>query len=1061
MKNAKRFGRYVISAVLIVCMLAGIGLTHISGYADEAVQEGSAAEHAATAEDHVSETASSDKAGKSTEHVEKAPAKSSSASADSGSKAGSGSAETSAPANNGSASAESAPKAGSGSNQATAPANTSSAPAESAPKAGSGSGETAAPANNGSAPAESAPKAESGSGETAAPANNGSAPAESAPKAESGSSETTAPANNSSASGDSGNNAGSGSSETSAPANNSNASENSNTEAVTGGKDNSASADNTSVSDHPVPEADLSGNETAVKAENNSATEVSDSAEAVVAVAVSDETGANTTASKEDVNSREDERTIVNDISEENPDNTGTSGTKGYAAGVVADGAETEKSEDPAFCYEVDFSFDGNKFVLQGDTSDELNAVLDQLGLSGEVSSVVSSNPELFSCEQVDGVWMISANSAFASDESLTVTLEDGNVLEIKANDDFAGNSSRKIMCVYDDETKTLTIKLADNEEVPVIDKLDGESDEERSERLSAYAVQDIGGETGLLKSLSSIVEKIVLMEGVTGIGWDENRPNSKGVFQGFTALTEVEASSTLVNIGWSAFRKCTNLKVFDFASCTNLETIRQQAFSTTALEEADMSECENLETIGRGAFEYDSSLKSVTIPTAVKAIDDTAFNNCTGIETVVYNAADYEYCFTNNSKDKCEWFSSKTFKASNSLTLEIGSDVEILPRGFFKAFVNAGEQVSFVGVDDGDPDTVSGRIVKVHEMAGDNGNEPFRNFPSEVIVDESGVLYKNNGNGIEMLYVSSGITQYTLPDEIIVDGEAFTENTVDYSSFGRVIRYSVAVDSRENITFEGSMPEFRASGRVLAVADTVNALSSDDLTGLTCTAVAEDGTIYRYELIGWLCGEDEIDLGAEVTLNGDGDVTLTARWSVTVIPAEDEVPETPEDAPSETPETPEDAPAETPETPEDVPAETPETPEDAPAETPETPEDVPAEDPEDAADVPVNAPVAAQTRTADNVPAVKTADNEVLQTNGEEIAVPGNVSDTVEELSVHVDTYEEAPVIEEILDEETPLAAQTESESSDILVLSLVMIMIIIAMFIYMIINKKQEENN
>ena len=131
---------------------------------------------------------------------------------------------------------------------------------------------------------------------------------------------------------------------------------------------------------------------------------------------------------------------------------------------------QTEKAEEipsqPA-AYEVDFAYNGQTFVLQGDSSSNLDVLLADLGVSGSVAAVSSSNPDFFSCEQVDGVWVVSAKNGFTSAESLSITFEDGTVLDLNVNDDFAGNSSGLIMCVYDEETQTLTIKLADGADIP------------------------------------------------------------------------------------------------------------------------------------------------------------------------------------------------------------------------------------------------------------------------------------------------------------------------------------------------------------------------------------------------------------------------------------------------------------------------------------------------------------------------------------------------------------------------------------------------------------------
>ena len=564
---------------------------------------------------------------------------------------------------------------------------------------------------------------------------------------------------------------------------------------------------------------------------------------------------------------------------------------------------QTEEAEEipsqPA-AYEVDFAYNGQTFVLQGDSSSNLDVLLADLGVSGSVAAVSSSNPDLFSCEQVDGVWVVSAKNGFTSAESLSITFEDGTVLDLNVNDDFAGNSSGLIMCVYDEETQTLTIKLADDAEIPEL-FIEGESAEDRLARLSQYAVQDLGGQKGLLRSLRNDVKTLVIEEGVTGIGWDENRGKSWGVFQEFSALTCVKTCSTLVNIGFSAFRKCLNLTDFDFESCVNLETMRQQAFSVTAIEEADLSNTQ-LTVIDSGVFACDapyvdqlaSTLKTVSLPSTVTVIYDNAFDRRDSIESITYDAAHYDHSVLSNGGNKV-YLSSNTFKASTGYTVNVGSDVEYLPEGFFKAFNNTDQDINFLGRDDNDPDTVSARVVELEEGAINierrYTREPYYSFPSSIIVDETGVVYEAAEDGLRIIYFSPSVSQYVLPESVSVNGEAIAVNAESISAYadGQTIcklSYSLDPDnSREDLTIDGELPAFRTSSQVFIVnsgADEIASFSSDDLLEISYTGTAADGARYRYDLIGWIVDGEEIELGAVLKL--DGDKTLSPRWAETKI---------------------------------------------------------------------------------------------------------------------------------------------------------------------------------
>ena len=94
----------------------------------------------------------------------------------------------------------------------------------------------------------------------------------------------------------------------------------------------------------------------------------------------------------------------------------------------------------------------------------------------------------------------------------------------------------------------------------------------------------------------ASRTNRIVLEEGITGIGWTYlyDRGNYKpqypsnyvidssktDLFKNFQALTEVIPCSTLQRIGWSAFNGCKKLSSFNFAVCYNLIEIMNQAFN-------------------------------------------------------------------------------------------------------------------------------------------------------------------------------------------------------------------------------------------------------------------------------------------------------------------------------------------------------------------------------------------------------------------------------------------------------------------------------------------------
>ena len=145
----------------------------------------------------------------------------------------------------------------------------------------------------------------------------------------------------------------------------------------------------------------------------------------------------------------------------------------------------------------------------------------------------------------------------------------------------------------------------------------------------------------------SGRVNRIVLEEGITGIGWTYSYGAKQGaeIFQGFSCLTTVNACSTLRQIGWSAFRKCGSLSYFNFSSCGSLEMIGQQAFSPAAsLSTADLRGCGSLSYIGPSAFCQDSrtGLKVYLPAHEIATIGSNAFKNAEAIEAARRISIDY-----------------------------------------------------------------------------------------------------------------------------------------------------------------------------------------------------------------------------------------------------------------------------------------------------------------------------------------------------------------------------------------------------------------------------------
>ncbi|MBR2561926.1 MAG: hypothetical protein IKE31_07240, partial [Eubacterium sp.] len=101
-----------------------------------------------------------------------------------------------------------------------------------------------------------------------------------------------------------------------------------------------------------------------------------------------------------------------------------------------------------AIVYTVDFEYevDGRvyQFSINGGTSISLRELLVILGVIeaeradafvADIDSVVFSNPAYVEVVKIPGDWMLNSLQAFSTEESLTVTMKDGSVFEIRVTD--------------------------------------------------------------------------------------------------------------------------------------------------------------------------------------------------------------------------------------------------------------------------------------------------------------------------------------------------------------------------------------------------------------------------------------------------------------------------------------------------------------------------------------------------------------------------------------------------------------------------------------------------
>ncbi len=151
-------------------------------------------------------------------------------------------------------------------------------------------------------------------------------------------------------------------------------------------------------------------------------------------------------------------------------------------------------------------------------------------------------------------------------------------------------------------------------------------------------------------------VTSITIPEGVTDIGFQ--------AFSGCTGLTSITIPDSVTDIGTEAFKGCTSLtsitipesvtqiQDYAFSGCTSLTTLNFNAESCTysyygfypflncPLETVIIGE--NVKQIPAYFMSGQDAVSSITIPEGVTYIGTDAFNGCTGLTTLNFNAENY-----------------------------------------------------------------------------------------------------------------------------------------------------------------------------------------------------------------------------------------------------------------------------------------------------------------------------------------------------------------------------------------------------------------------------------
>ncbi len=188
---------------------------------------------------------------------------------------------------------------------------------------------------------------------------------------------------------------------------------------------------------------------------------------------------------------------------------------------------------------------------------------------------------------------------------------------------------------------------------------------------IDAFPVTKIADQHMQSDYRNETVKKIVLPETVKEIG--------KNAFMNCVALEDIVLPSSLEHIRSQAFYGCTSLKSVHIKSDC-IDGTSYQAFAGCGIESAIL---ENVTVIPYEFF-VKSGLKSITLPSSVKHIENGAFSGCGKLETVILS-------------EGIEKIDSKAFKSTAIKEIVIPNTVKELTERAFIDCVSL-EKVTFNG---------------------------------------------------------------------------------------------------------------------------------------------------------------------------------------------------------------------------------------------------------------------------------------------------------------------------------------------------------------------------
>ena len=179
-------------------------------------------------------------------------------------------------------------------------------------------------------------------------------------------------------------------------------------------------------------------------------------------------------------------------------------------------------------------------------------------------------------------------------------------------------------------------------------------------------------------RDYESSIKSIIIEEGITSI--------DEFVFNDLVSLTNVSFPSTLTRIGNFAFDGCHSLTTVNFPvnliqigdcafrNCSflqdvklpnNLRIMGTNCFKGTAIKTIEIPS--SMITIPQSAFEECYYLETITLPNTIRGIDTCAFENCSGLRSVIYKGTTAEWSRINIASYGNDALRSAAIKTASS----------------------------------------------------------------------------------------------------------------------------------------------------------------------------------------------------------------------------------------------------------------------------------------------------------------------------------------------------------------------------------------------------------